>query len=67
MNEQNFEVLKYTGLAFLLVIASGLVAYYLTPDTMLGKAVRSAVPVLTGVGAGLWIHFRFRDILDFDE
>ena len=67
MNEKNFEVLKYTGLAFLSVILSAFLTYYVTSDDTLGNAVRFAVPLLTGVTAGLWIHFRFRDLLEFEE
>ena len=67
MNEKNFEVLKYTGLAFILVLVSAFLTYYATSDNTLGNAIRFAVPLLTGVASGLWIHFRFRDLLDFEE
>lgn len=67
MKEKDFEVLKYTGLAFLSVIVSAFLTYYVTSDNTLGNAFRFAVPMLTGVAAGLWIHLRFRDLLDFEE
>ncbi|WP_414838073.1 hypothetical protein ACK3SF_01585 [Candidatus Nanosalina sp. VS9-1] len=66
MKEQNFEVLKYTAAAFFLVLISGLVANTFAPDTEIGRLIEFGVPLLTGVAAGLWIHFRFRDILDLD-
>jgi hypothetical protein len=67
MNEETKQILIYTVSALLLVLVSGLVADTLLPDTGIGDAGRFATPLLTGVLAGLYIHMRFREILDVEH
>jgi len=67
MNEQTKKILGYTLLGFLVVLVSGLLADFLLPETGIGDAGRFAVPLLTGVMIGLYIHMRFREILDLEH
>lgn len=67
MKKQTKKILAYTLSAFLLVLVSGILADTLLPDTGIGDAGRFAVPLLTGVLTGLYIHMQFREILDVEH
>ena len=67
MNEETREILIYTVSALLLVLISGILANTFLPETGIGDAGRFAAPLLTGVIAGLYIHMRFRKILDVEH
>jgi hypothetical protein len=61
MNERNREALKASLTGIAAVLAVGLITFSLAPDNSFGRKLEFAAPLLTGVAAGLWIHFRFRD------
>lgn len=67
MKDDTKHILKYTLAALAWVLLSGLLAYVLTSDNDVGNMIRFAVPVVAGVFAAVYIHFRFRDILNFEE